>query len=71
MDHLPALTDRLAQAEARVALGDITRQHGIIARLDLGGDDAFTSGDLLALFEELQVHHVASRDRLKSEIAKK
>jgi hypothetical protein len=63
---------RLAQAEQHVAQGErhITRQRELIAELERDGHDvtAASARDLLRLFEELQIMHVADRDRYRREL---
>jgi hypothetical protein len=61
----------LAQAEEHVALGErnIARQKGIITRLKAGGHDTAEARELLEAFENMQIQHVAHRDRLMKEIS--
>jgi hypothetical protein len=65
------LARHLAQAEARVALGQkhIGRQKEIIAELDQSGHDAGTARALLVDFEVTQALHIADRDQIAGEIA--
>jgi hypothetical protein len=60
------IRDRLAQADAHVQLGltHIAKQHIIIANLDRDGIDATLAREVLDTFEDMQVSHVADRDRL-------
>ncbi len=66
------LIEHLGQADAHVKLGDqhITDQLARIDRLLTLGLDAWEPRDLLRLFRELQVEHVAHRDRLRESIEK-
>jgi hypothetical protein len=60
------LKERLAQAEARVAKGArrVERQRRIVAELEENDRSAAIAKSLLTHLENLQVLHVASRDRL-------
>ncbi|BDV33716.1 hypothetical protein SS37A_12450 [Methylocystis iwaonis] len=64
------LEKHLAEAEARVTLGarHLEQQRALILRLESNGYDSAEAKALLRLFEELQVEHVAHRDRLRSEL---
>lgn len=64
------LQGHLAQAESHVAKGDqhLARQQELIAKLKRHGRDTADAEGLLKLFEELQVVHVADRDRLLREL---
>ncbi len=57
----------LAQAEARVAVGTqlIASQRDYVASLERNGRDASQAKTLLDIFTELQLMHVADRDRLR------
>ena len=65
------LARHLAQAEARVALGQkhIGRQKEIITEPDAAGHDAGTARALLVVFEATQELHIADRDQIAGEIA--
>jgi hypothetical protein len=60
----------LAQAEDHVALGasHIARQRELAAALERDGHNPGPARELLALFEELQNLHLASRDTLLLEL---
>jgi hypothetical protein len=60
------LQERLAQAQTRVAKGArrVERQRRIVAELEDHNRSADVAKSLLAHLENLQVLHVASRDRL-------
>jgi hypothetical protein len=61
----------LVQAEDQVASGRraIIRQHELILNLERDGQDAGEARRLLATFEDLQILHVAGRDRFLKELA--
>ncbi len=60
----------LAQAETRVALGEhlIASQRDYIASLERSGRDTTQAKTLLDAFIELQLMHLASRDRLRGQL---
>ena len=60
------LLRRWEQAESHIAVGErhIARQRQIIAMLEGNGLDARHARSSLTLFEEMQVLHIANRDRL-------
>jgi hypothetical protein len=60
------LKERLAQAQARVAKGArrVERQRRVVAELEASDRSADLAKNLLVYLENLQVLHVASRDRL-------
>jgi hypothetical protein len=64
----------LAMAEKHVIEGErhILRQRELVGRLMLGSSDEIIASakQLLAHFEDLQILHVADRDRLRSKLAK-
>ena len=64
------LEQHLAEAEAHVALGShqFEQQRELIAELESGELDSAEARALLRLFEEIQVEHVAHRDRLRNEL---
>ena len=66
------IRDHLAQAEAHVQLGltHIAKQHEIIADLERLGIDVTLAREVLTTFKEIQVTHVADRDRLAQEVAR-
>jgi hypothetical protein len=72
MDRHLAL-QHLAQAQRHVTDGEryIHNQRRIIAQVEQRGDDPAESKRLLALFEVVQKMHVADRDRLADECAKR
>jgi hypothetical protein len=61
----------LAQCEEHIALGVriIDRQRAVAAVLERGGHDTTPAKRLLQTFEDLQIEHVAHRDRLADELA--
>jgi hypothetical protein len=65
------LVRHLAQAEARIALGQkhIARQYEIIAGLEQVGHTAVTAKALLVVFEATHALHIADRDQIATEIA--
>jgi hypothetical protein len=65
------LARHLAQAEARIALGQkhIARQNEIIAELEQAGHDAVTAKALLVVFEATHELHIADHDQIIVEIA--
>jgi hypothetical protein len=65
------LARHLAQAEARIALGQkhIARQNEIIAELERAGHDAVTAKALLVVFEATHELHIADHDQIIVEIA--
>jgi hypothetical protein len=66
------LERHLQQAERHVAVGQkhINCQRERIKQLEKGGHDASHARTLLALFEELQIMHIAHRDRLARHLGK-
>ena len=66
------LRAHLAQAEDNVTLGEqhIAKQRALIEKLEGDGHDTVKARELLAVFEETQVLHVADRDRLLRELSK-
>ncbi len=64
------LQEHLIQAEQHVALGEIhiARQHDVIARPEAVRADTLEANALLVNFKEMQVIHVAHRDRLRMEL---
>lgn len=60
----------LAEAEARVALGErhLAQQRELIAKLEVLNFDLTDARNLLRLFEEIQILHVAHRDRLRRQL---
>ena len=60
----------LQEAKARVAQGEehIREQRELIAELERDGHDTFVARELLATFEQIQVLHIAGRDRLVKEL---
>jgi len=69
MDKL-IVSDHLAQVERHVAMGakTIERQRVLIRRLEERGIDTTFACDLLLQFEEMQLLHVADRERLLGEL---
>jgi hypothetical protein len=67
------LEKHLAIAERHVRLGasHLKRQRSVIATYDRLGRNTALSRELLAMFEHLQVEHVAHRDRLLRELRSK
>ncbi|QOG23172.1 hypothetical protein [Bradyrhizobium sp. SEMIA] len=67
---LPMVRQHLAEAEQHVALGErhIARQVEIIGELALAGHDTSLAVDLLDSYCQLQVCHVAHRDRILKEL---
>jgi hypothetical protein len=65
------LARHLAQAEARIALGQkhIARQNEIIAELERAGHDAVTAKASLVVFEATHELHIADHDQIIVEIA--
>lgn len=65
------LEQHLAMVEGHVFLGEghIARQHELIAKLERNGRDSGEARSLLGSFEEMQVMHLAHRDRLQRELA--
>ena len=65
------LNRHLAQVEEHVCLGEqhIARQHEIIAALRASGRDTTRALALVRQFEEMQVLHLAHRDRLLRKLA--
>jgi hypothetical protein len=63
---LPMVRQHLAEAEEHVALGErhIARQAQIIEQLACAGHNTELAVDLLDNYRQLQVCHVAHRDRL-------
>ena len=61
----------LAQAEDFVRQGEkhLSRQRNLVERMERSGHDAGLARDLLAIFEEWQIAHLAHRDRLRRELA--
>jgi hypothetical protein len=66
------LEQHLPQAEGHITLGKghIARQHEIIAELERDGHDTTEAKRLLAIFEETKMH-LADRDRIRQELARK
>jgi len=66
------LERHLRQAERHVAAGQqhISRQRELIAQLERDDHDTSAAKSLLAQFEELQMMHIAHRDRLGRELGK-
>ncbi len=64
------LVRHLAQAEARIALGQkhIARQYEIIAELEQVGHDAVTARALLVVFETTHALHIEDHDQISAEI---
>lgn len=60
----------LAQTEEHVALGEkhIASQREIVAELERNYHDSTAAKALLKTFEDLQVEHIAHRDRLAKEL---
>lgn len=69
MDRATIL-DHLQLAERHVAEGErhIARQKEIIVELENDRHDAIAARALLVQFEEMQVLHIADRDRLRAEL---
>ena len=65
------LIEHLRQAREHVALGErhLARQREIVGEYERLGLDVASAAWLLSLFEELQVLHVAGRDRLEEQLA--
>lgn len=65
------LQDHLAQAERHVREGEerISRQVGLITRLEQHGHDTLDAKRLLEQLNQIIVSHRADRDRLKAELA--
>lgn len=61
------LQEHLRQAERHIALGarHIARQRELVAELERDGHDASTAAQLLSLFEEVQLLHLADRSRMQ------
>ena len=64
------LKQRLIVAEEHILLGErhIVRQRELVAELERDGHDTAEAIRLLTSFEELQVLHIADRDRLRREL---
>jgi hemerythrin len=64
--------DDLAHAENHVARGleHVSRRRRIVAELKGAGRDTIAARELLALLEDFLMMHVASRDRLRQELAR-
>ena len=62
----------LQQAERHVAAGQehVSRQGERVAQLERDGHDASDARKLLGLFEELEIMHIAHRDRLARQLGK-
>jgi hypothetical protein len=64
------IEDHLAQAERHVALGEehVQNQRALVDKLARDGHDTAMARQLLSQFEDLQISHIADRDRLKKEL---
>lgn len=64
------IREHLSQAERHVALGaqHIREQKERIVEFERSGHDTAAARDLLRIFEEMQVLHIADRDRLQQEL---
>ncbi len=62
---------KLMIAEGKIAFGDqlIASQRDFVASLERSGRDSALAKDLLYMFVELQLMHIADRDRFRSELA--
>jgi hypothetical protein len=69
MDRMMQLR-HLVQAERHIALGErhIARQIEIIAELEQTGHSTQLAIDLLAIYRDLQLTHVAHRDHILKEL---
>jgi hypothetical protein len=65
------IRDHLALAEGHVRLGamHIVKQQAIVSDLERDGLDTAMARELLTTFEQMQLAHVADRDRLAKELA--
>jgi hypothetical protein len=66
------LERHLQRAERHVAVAQehVRRQRERVAKLERDGHDASAAGTLLAQFEELEIMHIAHRDRLARQLGK-
>lgn len=64
------LEKHLAEAEARVALGErhVEQQRALILKLESNGCASAEARALLKLFEELQAEHISHRNRLRHQL---
>ncbi len=64
------IKENLAQAETRVAVGEklVASQRDYIVSLHRSGRDPTQAKTLLDAFIELQLMHLASRDRLRGQL---
>src|SRR5690349_4360020 len=64
------LLDHLALAERHVKEGErhLTQQAALVHKLEVGGQDTAEAEALLKQFQELQVMHIADRERIKAEL---
>src|SRR5689334_7453493 len=66
------LEQHLAQAEMHISQGEhhVARQGEIVAELAYDGRDLNTAQALLVQFETMMAHHIADRDRIRTELTR-
>ena len=65
LEHLALAEKHIKEAEAHIA-----QQREIIAQIRSVGQDSSIAEKLLGSFEEMQLLHLADRDRIRAELAK-